>query len=677
MTNESQSGRGELFSNVSGRFLLIGVIGITLLGFYLRYRCLGCLGFRWDEDLTSLAVKSLLDNGVPDLPSGMIYFRFYPYQWIIAAPVTWFGFSEFSTRLPAVFFGTALIPTAYWIAAKFFDKQTGLIVAACIALSFWQVEISRTARMYAPFFLVYLFAAYAIFRAHFQDTDKLFSPWVLPLALLALSIHQLAYSLAILLLLAIPLNNTKQRTASLLVQAAGTGIAFLAIKSLHERYFDIPLRNAELLGTTQATGEDAGLIGAILQQISLPNFELLSQVCTAYPIAALLSLILIFAATVWLVRAASGQNLVYRTLIVFAIALSIAHQFNLVLFALATMLILLKGGIAEIRNPAWSRPAVCCLAILILWLAVVAMLSLSSHGEVELATEGFRKLLRTLIDYPNFRLFWSFILERPVMAVPLALGTLWGIDKIARDRPDPTALFVLGSFWLVVFVNGILETKFEFFRYNLHVDPFFLMLAVTGLFAVPDLLMKLGLPRPGAFLKNSAQKSWLLAVAVIAIIGVNPVSAILTSARDYSESSLVYALLGLDSYEDFKTPAAYVRERLEDDDIILVLDPREYWNYIGRVDYWIRSSNYESQTYRQGDVALDRYLGIPLLHTAAELREVVEQRGDGNVWILFSIKRLKATPFVADEIKAYLGSMDEHIVYVGRDKRTMVMRLAD
>ena len=45
---------------LSRRALLVGIIGITLLGFYLRYRCLGCLGFRWDEDLTSLAVKALL-----------------------------------------------------------------------------------------------------------------------------------------------------------------------------------------------------------------------------------------------------------------------------------------------------------------------------------------------------------------------------------------------------------------------------------------------------------------------------------------------------------------------------------------------------------------------------------------------------------------------------------------
>lgn len=99
MTNNSHVGSSEVFGSHTQRILLIVIIGDTLLGFYLRYRCLGCLGFRWDEDLTSLAVKALLEKGVPELPSGMVYFHFYPYQWIIAAPVKWFGFSEFSMRL--------------------------------------------------------------------------------------------------------------------------------------------------------------------------------------------------------------------------------------------------------------------------------------------------------------------------------------------------------------------------------------------------------------------------------------------------------------------------------------------------------------------------------------------------------------------------------------------------
>jgi hypothetical protein len=676
MSSHSQIRTGNDSAGLSHRALLAGIIGITLLGFYLRYRCLGCLGFRWDEDLTALAVKALLEKGVPELPSGMIYLRFYPYQWIVAASVKIFGFSEFSMRVPAVVFGTVLIPTSYWISAKLFNKRIGLIVAACIALSFWQVEMTRTARMYAPFFLVYLVAAYAIFRAHFQNPDKVFSPWILPLAFLALSFHQLAYSLAIILLLAIPLRRSLARTASLVLQAGGIGIAFIAVKSIEQRYFDIPLRKAEA-AAAQLISNDAGSLAALFQQISLPNFDLLSQVLGAFSLAFLICFAALVLSMLFVKKVAWRHGNAYGALVIIAFGLSVAHQFNLVLLTLVMMLISLKGGIEEIKNPAWYRPAIACLSIFFLWLIAIAVISTSLHTEVAMADQGFRKLLRVLVDYPNFRLFWSYFLERPVLSLPLALGTLWGIDRISRDRPDATALFLVGSFWLVLFANGVLETKFEFFRYNLQLDPFFLMLVVAGLFAIPDLLAQLGVSIPRLLKKHSDGRAWTIAVATIAIIGVNPFAAVLTSARDYTETTFPFTSLGLDSYEDFKTPAAYVSDRLQDDDIVLVLDPREFWNYIGRVDYWIRSSNYESQTYLVRGRALDNYLGIPLLHSNDEVEAAIAGRNGNNAWILFSRARLARTPWISVDLKAYLNSLDDRIVYVGRDRQTVVIRITD
>jgi len=674
MSSHPQVRTGNDSGALSHRALLAGIIGITLLGFYLRYRCLGCLGFRWDEDLTSLAVKALLEKGVPELPSGMIYLRFYPYQWIVAASVKIFGFSEFSMRLPAVIFGTILIPTAYWISAKLFNKQIGLIVAACIALSFWQVEMTRTARMYAPFFLVYLIAAYAIFRAHFQNPDRVFSPWILPLAFLALSFHQLAYSLAIILLLAIPLRRSLARTASLILQAGGIGIGFIAVKSIEQRYFDIPLRTAD--AASQTISNDAGPLAALLQQIAVPNFDLLAQVYGAFPVAFLIFFAVLVLAIFIVIRGDWRNGNAYRALVVIAIGLSVAHQFNLVVLTLVMMLISLKGGIKEVKNPAWYRPAIICLSMFFLWLITIAIISTSFHSEVPMADQGFRKLLRALVDYPNFRLFWSYILARPLLTLPFALGTLWGIDKIAREKPDAIALFLVGGFWLVLFANGVLKTKFEFFRYNLHVDPFFLMLVVAGLFAIPNLLEKLGLSLPAALKSTSSKRVYPLVIATIAVAGVNPIAAILTSDRDYIETTFPYPALGLDRYDDFKTPAAYVSDHLQDDDIILVLEPREYWNYIGRVDYWLRTSNYESQTYQERGRAYDRYLGIPVLHSSNEVRALVAGR-NGSVWILFSRDQLARTPWVSADLKTYLNSLDDHIVYVGRDEQTVVVRVAE
>src|SRR5690606_27472185 len=59
----------------SARGAWLVVLLLTALGAYLRLANLGELGFRWDEDLTSLAVRAILEQGVPELPSGMIYLR--------------------------------------------------------------------------------------------------------------------------------------------------------------------------------------------------------------------------------------------------------------------------------------------------------------------------------------------------------------------------------------------------------------------------------------------------------------------------------------------------------------------------------------------------------------------------------------------------------------------------
>lgn len=666
---------GDHDTEFARRVALAGLVAITAIAFYLRFRCLGCLGFRWDEDLTSLAVKALLDKGVPELPSGMVYLRFYPFQWVIAASVETFGFSEFSMRLPAVIFGTVLVPTAYWFAARLFDRKTAVIVAACIALSFWQVEMARTARMYAPFFLSYLLAAAAIYLAHFRNPDRVFSPWVLPLAILALTMHQLAYSLAILLLLAVPLRRSARRTISLIAQAAIIGIAFIATKSIEQKFFELPRAAAKSAEAAETAGGDAGLLGALLQQVSLPDFDLVLQLSNAFPVAVIASLLSVALLSLPLLRLALNSGPTIAALTFVALLCAVLHQFNLVVLALAALLIAINAGVRGVMTPAWYLSALYCLLLFVIWLAVIGAVSVSSPAEIPIVGEGSRKLLRALIDYPNFRLFWSYIIERPMLAVPVAIGTLWGIEKMAGEKTDATALFLVGGFWLILFANGILETKFEFFRYNLHVDPFFLMLVVAGLFAIPDLLARLGISDPGRSMRLKKTRGYTVAVAAIAILGVNPAAALLTSARDYSEPSFPYPLLGMETYDDFKTTAAYVSNHREQGDIILVLDPREFWNYIGEVDYWIRSNDFESQTYSERGRARDLYVGVPVLHTVEEVRAAIAGRSGQNAWLLYSRARVARTPSLTPELRSFLLGLEDRAVYEGRDRQTVVIRI--
>ena len=652
------------------------LVVLTIVGFLLRIHCLGCLGFRWDEDLTSLAVKALLDSGVPELPSGMIYLRFYLYQWILAVSASIFGISEFSLRLPGVLFSTAMIPLIYWISSSLFDRRVGIIAAAAMAVSFDQVEMARTARMYAPFFVVYMLAAYSIYRIYFLDKERLFSVWPLLLAFLALSLHQLAYSLAAIFLLAILLNPTPKRILSLFLQAGLVGVGFLAIKSMVEHYF---YRGERLLSQGGVLGSGSensgGLLESVLNQVALPNIDLFMQVAYAAPLLIALVVALAIALCAWSLRATTRGTAGERIFFIAIILCCLFHQFNLAILLFALLIVASGGGVRTLASTAVVRLFVGVFVLFVTWIGIAFVALGYLSAEVPIAELGIRKLIRALVDYPNFRLFWSYVLERPLLAVPLGLGTLWALDRISGAQKDERALFLAGTFWIALFLNGILKTKYEFFRYNLHLDFLYLILVVIGVLELPRLAGRwnAGL---GAKFDSWLSGSRLVGLTlVLVILAVNPLAAALTSHRDYQEDGLLYRAFGLDRYQDFATPGNYVKERLRQEDRVFVTEPREYWNYIGRVDFWIASDKFQSQTFEYNNTAYDLYLGIPVIQSRRQLLEALQLPAAGDVWLLYSRSMLARTPWISNPIKELLDELSEYTVYVGRDGQTLVIRI--
>src|SRR5688572_25567698 len=170
---------------------------IVALGAYLRLAHLGALGFRWDEDLSGLAVRAILEKGVPQLPSGMIYLRGGLFSHLMAASATMFGFSEFALRLPAALFGIALIVAAYLFGAALFGRVVGLVTAALLAVSFWDIDLARYARFYSAFSLLYVLTLYAIWQFRVKSPSTAGGVLCVVLAVITLSLHDLAYSLAL------------------------------------------------------------------------------------------------------------------------------------------------------------------------------------------------------------------------------------------------------------------------------------------------------------------------------------------------------------------------------------------------------------------------------------------------------------------------------------------------
>src|SRR3989344_6262696 len=61
----------------------------------------------------------------------------------VAIAYSFFGVSEFATRLPQALLGAAVVFSMYFLAKELFNKKVGLISAFVIAIIPWHVHLSR------------------------------------------------------------------------------------------------------------------------------------------------------------------------------------------------------------------------------------------------------------------------------------------------------------------------------------------------------------------------------------------------------------------------------------------------------------------------------------------------------------------------------------------------------
>ncbi len=131
---------------------VVGIALLTLVAAWMRLRHLGALSMSGDEGFTFLAVRGVLEEGIPRLPSGAVYWKSLLYTYLASGTVGLVGVTsphlETALRLPAALASTALVPMLWWAGRRMFSPPAGLAAATVIALHVWQVEMSRYARYY-------------------------------------------------------------------------------------------------------------------------------------------------------------------------------------------------------------------------------------------------------------------------------------------------------------------------------------------------------------------------------------------------------------------------------------------------------------------------------------------------------------------------------------------------
>jgi 4-amino-4-deoxy-L-arabinose transferase-like glycosyltransferase len=149
------------------------LVGILLIALVLR------LAYAWhshpffDEYVTILAARMILQSGLPVLPSGLFYehgllFSYLDAPWVgIAGWLSALGGDRplfLLARLPSVLIGVTTVWLVYRVGENWFNARVGLMAAALLALAPQAVVWGGRARMYSLAQLLALGLAVLVYR---------------------------------------------------------------------------------------------------------------------------------------------------------------------------------------------------------------------------------------------------------------------------------------------------------------------------------------------------------------------------------------------------------------------------------------------------------------------------------------------------------------------------------
>lgn len=658
---------------------------LLVSGFYLRISNVGYLGFGGDEDITSIAVKGILEYGYPLFPTGMIYLRSLPFLYLSALSVKVFGFSEFALRLPTVAFSTGLIALGYLFVARLFNKRLALLVAFGLAVSPWEVEMGRLARMYAPFAFFYLLTLFSFVRAYIDGERR----WRFVTALLAIvtcMLHSLGFTLALIFLFPLLLQSHRKRNPVPLI------LSFILVSVSFLGWWELVLEGMLIPVTMHQGPSMAGSpLPSSLGPFQLPRLDLLASLYhQALPGFTVLTIMSLAAVGVFLSRIVRHDRTL-ESLIFILITLSIYfHQFGLVAILLALFAFQTKEGLNAFRKRRIRNLGLLAGLAFSLWL-LYGLTAWEGNAHVLANTSSqFRQTIKLLLDYP--RLFIrAFFNEMPIMTILALLGSLCCFHNASKEmgRPGPLDnirnFFILYAFTVPLLTHGIMRSGFSL-RYNFQLHTIFILLAALGLYKWVEASNAILSGKAAGLITPSASliaRPTVIALTGLLVLGVlmtdlSPLKAWQLTKRGYhlenSEKSL-FGISGLDYYPDHKTTAEYVKKHLEEDDIVIAMDWLEQYNYIGKTDYWIRTTDYLHQSYLENGQLRDIYTGAAVIPNLHNLMYILHRNQHRSIWIITSSLEVRLKEKVTEDILEFLDTLSDYVVYVGRDRESKVYLL--
>lgn len=654
-------------------WILFGLV--LAIAAWLRLYGLGvpALERNHDEDITAAAVLGILAHDYPLLPGGMIYIRSLPLLYLMAELVGLFGFNEFNLRLPSALFGILLVPMVFWIGRRYFGVIVALVAAALISLSIWEIDVSRTARMYSPFAFLFIASVFGICRGY-VDGSRLWR-WVsLPSSLLTVTMHSLGFTLGAVFAIAALIPGLPRSQKSMAVASTAiTAVWFLQWDSWQSMLFNRPFA---LNQPVTETVPQNSLVDMILGRLYLPeNFLFLSEDFVIWGV--IVTAAIIIAAGIGLVRG-NPELLKARQIIPLAICIGfgLVHQF-LMAGLFYGVFVLLKG---HGMQAAFRRDSLTVLGILSILFAIWFSLGVTLGGSD--GSLSVYETLRALLDYPRAIVFRHFFVSRPILTILGAIGILAALHSASRQRALTPQAFLAIALISTLVLHGVFDSQFRP-RYNYNVDPIFLIfVALGGFVAVRTILARLRVHKAENLFRAPSAAA-ILVFTFVMVIAAPDIRAM--SIPRYLNFDSQQKAAWADKFRihrlmwpaDRKSPAIYVSENRAADDEIMTMDWITTYVYAGGVDYWLQGpGHFESYSYETAAGNKEIYLGATVIPDASSLEGLLSEPCRGDIWIISSGWIMTQQPQkLNDGILRVLADLEQQKVYTGSDGLSAVYRV--
>lgn len=646
---------------------LLALVAVAA-GVWFRFKGVGTWPMAVDEYYIYRSIRYLIESGVPMYPCGGFYTRGLLYQYTVA-PLLIAGMPpEGALRGVTVLCSLIMLPAAYLLARELAPRHVAVAVASLavviLALSAWEIEMARFARMYAPFqalFVWYLYHCHRLVR--YGETDRW--PWLLGLSAVAPLTWEGGFFLSVFNFLPMLLSRDSWRYRHLVIALIIGTVTFVFLTTNFRYMGGGPPPFSEAFEAMQGEGEGEvrrGIVGRVLA--SVPVLMVMSLSVWQWLVAGAVAAVLGFG--LWTaVRDPRGDALSRLSLLGIAAAVLLNQLMLALVIAAAAPLL------------GWLRPGSMSVSGWVWYLATLALATLLWMAMLLVAAEPFRSLadpiraLSPLYDFPNFK---QQIIEPWLYTIPLITLTLVAgcaaayAHALLEDTPRARALrWALLLLLAGLTVVAVVPTPYRATRYAFFLYPLMVILALVGAAWVAQ---RLGATR-----------------AVVA--GPLAVVALFLISNDFP----VRHLLSIDSYEtnfrvgysarmenhfydrfDHRGPGDYLHEHAEAGDRIVVthvaLQPYLPWLDYVYLDYEL--DRYTLHACNHGRV--ERWTNEALLADGDAVRAVMAEATGGVTWLVVG-KRTRQQWFEWENDLVQSLGLDP--VFTTRDDEFEVYRVPD